>query len=254
MTIRNALLTLTGAAAIAVAACATSTMHNDIGPSPAMSSTTAAAPTSSGQPAGPSACAEFGGTIDVQQVCKVHTATPTYTIDFTFPVDYRDQGALIELLKHQRDQFTDAVRDQPPRDVPFALEVTGTEYRSGTSGSGTESLVLSEYVNVGGAHPETYYEALNYDLTKGAPSTFATLFKPGADAVAVLDPIVRSELAKRLQGLDIEPNRIGADMYKSFAITDDAVIFFIGQGLWTIEAAGPQQVSVPRSELAAILA
>jgi hypothetical protein len=43
-------------------------------------------------------------------------------------------------------------------------------------------------------------------------------------------------------------------MYKSFAITDDAVTFFIGQGTWTIEAAGPQQVSVPRSELASILA
>jgi hypothetical protein len=43
-------------------------------------------------------------------------------------------------------------------------------------------------------------------------------------------------------------------MYENFAITDDAVIFFIGQGMWTFEAAGAQQVSVPRSELASILA
>jgi len=40
----------------------------------------------------------------------------------------------------------------------------------------------------------------------------------------------------------------------TFAITDDAVIFFIGQGMWLAEVAGPQQVSVPRAELASILA
>jgi hypothetical protein len=32
------------------------------------------------------------------------------------------------------------------------------------------------------------------------------------------------------------------------------VIFFIGHGMWTFEAAGPQQVSVLRGELASILA
>ena len=231
------MLTMTGAAAIAVAACATSTIHSEIGLATSSSSE-------------PSACAAFGGTIDVQQVCKVHTATTTYTIDFTFPVDYPDQPALVGLLTHQRDQFVDAVGEQPARDLPFALDVTGTQYRST---SGTESLVFKEYVNTGGAHPETTYEALNYDVSKRAPITFDTLFTPGANAVAVLDPIVQGELSKRLQGLTVGPNRIGAEMYRSFAITDDAVTFFIGQGMWAIEAAGPQEVSVPRSELASIL-
>jgi hypothetical protein len=242
MSIRNALLTLTGLAAIAVGACATSTIHNVNGPAASSPSTSV------------SACAEFGGTVEPQRLCKVHTAAPTYTIDFTFPVDYPDQRALIEVLTHQRDQFVDAVRDRSPGGPPLALEITGTEYRSAVSGSSTESLVLSEYVNVGGAHPETSYEALNYDAKKGVPITFGTLFTPGADAVAVLDPIVRDELAKRLPAVPIESNRIGADMYKSFAITDDAVILFIGQGMWTIEAAGPQEISVPRGELPSILA
>jgi hypothetical protein len=43
-------------------------------------------------------------------------------------------------------------------------------------------------------------------------------------------------------------------MYKNFAHIDDAVLFFIGQGIWTIEAAGAQTVSVPRTQLASILA
>ena len=42
-----------------------------------------------------------------------------------------------------------------------------------------------------------------------------------------------------------DPNILGAKVYQNFAITDDAVIFFIGQGIWVYEAAGPQKVSVP---------
>ena len=42
-------------------------------------------------------------------------------------------------------------------------------------------------------------------------------------------------------------------MYQGFAIIDDAVIFFIRQGMWLPEVAGPQQVSVPRAELAPVL-
>jgi hypothetical protein len=49
-------------------------------------------------------------------------------------------------------------------------------------------------------------------------------------------------------------NTLGDKVYQDFAITDDAVIFFIGQGMWLPEVAGPQDVSVPRAELASILA
>lgn len=47
---------------------------------------------------------------------------------------------------------------------------------------------------------------------------------------------------------------LGAKVYQSFAITDDAIIFYIGQGMWLPEVDGPQRVSIPRAELAALLA
>nr|WP_235892474.1 esterase [Mycolicibacterium hodleri] len=184
----------------------------------------------------------------------MHTETAGYTIDMSFPVTYPDQPALATVLKRQRDQFIETVSEPPVRDVPKALGITPTSYASGPPDARTESLVLEEYVNVGGAHPETYYDALNYDMAKKASITFATLFKPGADPVAVLDPFVENELKNRLQGAPVDANPIGAEMYQNFALTDGAVIFFIGQGQWTIEAAGAQQVSVPRNELASILA
>ena len=49
-------------------------------------------------------------------------------------------------------------------------------------------------------------------------------------------------------------NTLEAKVYQDFAITEDAVIFFIGQGMWLPEVAGPQQVSVSRDEIASILA
>jgi hypothetical protein len=70
----------------------------------------------------------------------------------------------------------------------------------------------------------------------------------------VLDPIVEADLTKQFAVPAIDPNGIGDKMYQSFALTDDAVIFFIGRGMWANEAAGPTQVSVPRSDLASILA
>lgn len=43
-------------------------------------------------------------------------------------------------------------------------------------------------METGGAHPETYYEALNYDLGEGAAITLDTLFKPGTDPLAPQRP------------------------------------------------------------------
>ena len=256
MMTRNHLIALVGAAAVAaVAACGNS---NTTGQSSAVSTTpstdSSAASATSTTVANSQACSALGGQVGPDRVCTVHSEAEGYTIDMKFPADFPDQEALTTILTTQRDQFVEAVTEPPVRDVAKALDIKPTTYRSGTPDAGTESLVLREYVNVGGAHPTTYYDALNYDLGKKAPIAFDELFKPGADPVAVLDPIVQNELTARLPGASVSANPIGADMYKSFALTDDAVIFFIGQGNWTIEAAGPQEVSVPRSQLTAILA
>lgn len=172
----------------------------------------------------------------------------------SFPVDYPDQQGVADLLKKQRDGFVSAAEDPPVSPMPKALDIKSSTTRSGTPEAGTESLVFEEYANLGGAHPTTSYEALNYDLGKKAPITFETLFNPASNPVAVLDPLVGNALKAQLSGITLDPNQIGADMYKNFALTDDAVIFLISQGQWAISAAGAQKVSIPRTELASILA
>ncbi len=39
-----------------------------------------------------SACVDLGGTVGQDQICRVHTANPTYTLDISFPNDYPDQA------------------------------------------------------------------------------------------------------------------------------------------------------------------
>ena len=214
--------------------------------------TTSAAPTTTA--AASSACTELEGTVGDAGLCTVHTETPDYTIDMSFPVDYPDHGAVEDVLTDQRDEFIDLVDDSPARDVPKALDIKSQTFRSGTASSGTESLVFEEYVNFGGAHPVTNYDALNYDLGKKAPITFDTLFNQEADPVATLDRLVAADLEKQLPSVTVGENPIGARMYRNFALTDDAVLFFLSQGQWTISAAGPRTVSIPRAELASILA
>jgi hypothetical protein len=100
-------------------------------------------------------------------------------------------------------------------------------------------------------HPDTTFKAFNYDLTKHAPITFDTLFKQGTQPMEVLNPIVQREL---VHGSDYRVNDLDADTYQNFALTDDAVIFFFNQNQVVHDNNGPDQVSVPRSELAPMLA
>ena len=195
-----------------------------------------------------SACADLGGTVDQNQICQGHIVTSNYTLDLSFPVSYPDQQPLTDYLVHTRDAWADDAKAYPPRGrPPYLLTITGTAYRSATPNFKTQTVVLDMNQDLG-AHPVTSFKGFNYDLGKGAPITFATLFKPGTKPLDVLNPIVRRELGPLPFG---DP---GVDAYQNFAITNDAVIFFFGQGQVLPEVDGPQQVSVPRTELASLMA
>ncbi len=202
-----------------------------------------------------SACTDLGGTVDADEMCQVHTANATYTLDYRFPVGYPDQQAVAGYLIQTRDGFLN-VSDMPgSRDQPYVLDARGTAYTSGTPPH-TQSLVFEVYQNVGGAHPQTWYKAFNYNLATRAPITFDTLFKPGSKPLDVIYPIVQRELQKQSGVEQAIPPSVGLDPahYQNFAVTDDSIMFFFGQGELLPEAAGASQASVPRSAVAALLA
>jgi hypothetical protein len=250
----NALIAFAGAVVItgATACGAPSAPRQTASASPSAATTlvSTSAPAAGAQ----SACVDLSGTVDPERICHTHIATANYEIDFTFPADYPDQRALTDYLTQRRDGFIGFVSERPKREFPYALDAKATAYRSATPTSNTESIVFTEYDDTGGAHPVTGYEAFTYDLDKGTAVTFDTLFKPDAQPVEVLDPIVRRELEPLSDDYGpVSDNILGAKMYQNFALTDDAVIFFIGQGQWLPQVAGPREISVPRTKLASLL-
>lgn len=212
----------------------------------------ATAPVASAQ----SACADLGGTVDAEQVCRVHAANPTYRLDYVFPADYPDQQALTAYLTQTRDGFVN-VSDMPGAwNLPYVLDGKGTAYRSGPEDAGTRSVVFEVYENVGGAHPQTWYKAFNWDVAKEAPITFDTLFKPDTEPLDLIFPIVQSDISRQIGvPAPIAPaDGLDPAKYQQFAITDDSVIFFFGQGEMMAGMGGALQVTVPRSEIAHLLA
>jgi hypothetical protein len=257
---RTVLIALTSAAVVsfAVGCGASSTSNANTSSTPTPTTLTSAVASAASGQASPgagaqSACAVLGGTVDPDQSCHVHSATATYTLDFRFPFDYPDQQALADALTQQRDGFVDWVGKAVPRPFPYELGVVGKAYHSGTPASGTQSLVLDIGSDTG-VHPVGTYKALNYDLGKHAPITFDTLFKPGAQPLDMLNPIVQRELDKHGGPGTLSLNDLGVNAYRNFAITDDAVIFFFNQDGLLPHEDGPLEVDVPRTDIASLLA
>lgn len=203
-----------------------------------------------------SACVDLGGTVGQDQICTVHTANSTYTMDMSFPNDYPDQAALTAYLTQARDGFVNVSEMPGSYNLPYELDAKGTGYRTDTPTGGTRSVVFTMWQNVGGVHPQTWYKSFNWDLAKKAPITFDTLFKPGTNPLDVIYPAVEQYLQKQQGLIDGIPSSDGLDpaKYQNFALTDDSLLFFFGQGELLAESAGPIEASVPRATVASLLA
>ncbi|MGZ5392697.1 MAG: esterase [Mycobacterium sp.] len=211
-------------------------------------------PVASAQPG----CADLRGVVGQDQICRVHVQTDMYTIDMNFPNDYPDQQSLVSYLTQARDGFANVAEDPDAYNLPYELDADGAGYRSSSllPGGGTRTVVFSVYQNVGGAHPQTYYQAFNWNLATNAPITFDSLFKPGTRPLDVIYPEVNRYLTREQGLIDAIPQTPGLDPanYQNFALTDDSLIFFFSQGEMFAESAGPVQATVPRAAVAPMLA
>lgn len=242
-------------AATAIAFAATSAVGCGASPPAQPNTSTAAssAATTSVVAQGQSVCTDLGGIVEADRNCHVRSATASSRVDVSFPVDYPDMPAVADFLKRDRGAFLDWVAEFGPpggRGQPYQYIVTAKDFRSGTAESGTRSLVLEIDNDTGLAHaghPNSTFQAFNFDLGKRVPITFGTLFRPGTKPLDILNPIVRRQL-------DAPTADLNDTAYHNFAITNEALVFFFGQDQVVPDNAGPHQVTVPRAELAAVLA
>jgi hypothetical protein len=125
------------------------------------------------------------------------------------------------------------------------LDIVPHDYRSDS----TETVVLTIGTNTG-VRPVTTFRSFTYDVERHTPITINTLFRPDADPLTVLNPILHRELTAR----GAMPKVLTLDGYSTFALSDDTVTFFFPQGDLLPHVDGPFTIDVPRTQLSSILA
>jgi hypothetical protein len=204
--------------------------------------------------ADPPSCAGLGGVVEAAQLCHVHSSSPTYALNLTFPADYPDQQALTDYITQNRDGFVSVAQGVAPgsggRDQLYQMDATTEQHSSGTP-THTRSVVLKFFQDLGGAHPSNWYKAFNYNLGTRQPITFDSLFAPGSTPLDSIFPIVQRDLeGQNTLGAAISPSTgLDPSHYQNFAITDDQLIFYFGQGEMLPAVAGVTQAQVPRNAI-----
>jgi hypothetical protein len=192
-------------------------------------------------------CFDFSGTAEQDGLCRLHVTKPNYELSMSFPVEFPDQAAVDTFLTQTRTGFLNETSTPNFAGVPYAMDVKGSPWASDT----TRSVSFEVYQNMGGAHPDTWYKAFNYDTVGSRPIAFADLFAPGVDPLTAIYPIVVQKLSAEM-GMSapvLDSDGTDPSHYQNFAITPVDVVFFFGRGELMAGAAGAHTVYVPRNAI-----
>jgi hypothetical protein len=207
-------------------------------------------------------CADLKGG-NTGRTCEIQLADAGYNVNISIPLDYPDQKSVADYIAQTRDGFLNVAKSGAPRDVPYELDITPTNYVSAIPPRGTQAVVFKVYENIGAAHPQTMYKAFNWDQSYRKPIVWDTAGDDKKtplwridDPLKTVAPIVQAELQKQTAPpAAIAPTALyDPNNYQDFAVTNDGVIFFFSQGQLLPEAAGATQVLVPRAAIDPMLA
>ena len=232
-----------------------------VAPAPTPAAATTPSSASATTPANPSATASptpaaILPTSGPGQTCQIQKSDPAYSLDIVYPLDFPDGKAVLAYVQQTRDGFLNVAKSGGPRDMPYELDTTMTEYSSALPPRGSQTVVFKTYQSVGGAHPQTFYQAFNWDQSYRKPITIDNLFKEGTAPFPLIFPVVQAEATKQFgetatisPGVGLDPSK-----YQNFAITNDAIIFFFDQGELLPESTGAFSVSVQRGPIDSMIA
>lgn len=114
------------------------------------------------------------------------------------------------------------------------------------------SVVYSIYSYTGGANGTGYYQTLVYDVTNQLPLTLDDVLVEGY--LPTLSALVREKLLVQLADMSDQTfidfgAGEDANNFRSFALTNDELIFFFDEYQVAPGAAGPQELHIPLAEL-----
>ena len=126
------------------------------------------------------------------------------------------------------------------------------------------SVALTRTSPIGGAHPQTFYKAFNWDqglrrpivLDPAGQEKIQPLFQLGTNPWPIIFPLVETDLEKQLGTKPAIAPQVGMNpaTYENFAIQNDTLMFFFGQGAVLPESAGALSVTIPRPPIDRMIA
>ncbi len=96
---------------------------------------------------------------------RIQVADAGYNLDISFPLAYPDDQAVADYIAKERDDFLNVAKSSAPRDQPYQLTITSTNYGSAIPPRGTEAVVFKVVENIGAGHPQTTFKSFNWDQT-----------------------------------------------------------------------------------------
>mgnify|MGYP000617893958 FL=1 len=130
------------------------------------------------------------------------------------------------------------------------------DYQVYPAPKGRVSVVLEWSEYTGGAHPNSFYETLVFNLATGKEEKLADLFVPGVDYLKTLSDLSIAELTRRNDLVDFtDSNWITdgagpkADNFAASYLSDSGLVVIFGPYQVAAYAAGPSEVVIPYSAL-----
>jgi hypothetical protein len=143
--------------------------------------------------------------------------------------------------------------------MPFAISSKAPETLSPAQatflgGHETLSTLFEDFAYLGGAHPGTFYLAINYDTTTRKILSLADLFEPGTDYLGLVSSLCIAELQTRSELLFPDFATHGAapmpENYQTWAITPNGLLVVFQEYQVAPYVAGAQTVLIPYQALA----
>jgi hypothetical protein len=207
------------------------------------------------------ACENMWGDWNAEtQKCE---SSVTYSIDIEYPIEYAEYDVVTSAVNTMINTLRDEVLNMRPL-VDSPLDPTngygmGLSYQSFQHSENVVSLLYTNYINSGGAHPNTYFQSFIFDLDAGTQVTFADLFPDEDAALAVIAPIAQAALTDKFgDSADAEWIEDGAGPelinYRNFVLTEDSVIFYFEPYQVAAYVFGSSEVEIPLTDLADVMA
>ncbi len=163
--------------------------------------------------------------------------------------------AMLNLVNTEINKFKKDVSGLPPSSVSPGSFLEVTYALTVQRGDLWSFKFSSSRYTAGAAHPALYSITVTYDLGQGRQLALSDLFRPNSNYLEVISKYCSADLSKRdigfgalSQGAEPTPEN-----YRNWNITTDGVMITFDEYQVAAYAAGPQVVTVPYSELQAVI-